>query len=158
MSAFPDPARRHPGHTLDAAASHPGEQARQAGGFGTPWDDRKIEIIIGNLLRAGVLLAAAVVLAGGLLFLVRHGHSRPEYHVFRGEPGDLRTVSGVLRDTLHGEGRGLIQLGLLLLLATPIARVAFSAAAFALQRDRLYVLITLLVLAILLFSLSGHAP
>ena len=49
----------------------------------------------------------------------------------------------------------MIQLGLLVLIATPIARVAFSLVAFALQRDRIYVIVTLIVLAVLLYSLTG---
>ncbi len=55
-------------------------------------------------------------------------------------------------------GRGIIQLGLLLLVATPVARVIFSVAAFALQQDWIYVVITLIVLAVLGFSLLGGAP
>lgn len=115
-----------------------------------------MEAIIGNLLRAGVLLAAAVVLAGGALFLVRHG-SAPHYGIFQGEPADLRTPSGVLADAVALRGRGVIQLGLLILLATPVARVAFSVFAFAMQRDLLYVIVTLVVLAVLVFSLAGGA-
>jgi len=72
-----------------------------------------------------------------------------------GEPTDLRTLSGIVRDALALRGRGIIQLGLLLLIATPVARVAFSVAAFAIQRDRLYVVVTLMVLAILLYSLTS---
>lgn len=121
-------------------------------------NDKRLETIIGNLLRAGVLLAATVVLFGAVVFLVRHGGARPDYQTFRGEPADLRTVSGILRDVRELHGRGIIQLGLLLLILTPIARVAFSAVGFALERDFVYVFITLLVLAILLFSLAGHAP
>jgi uncharacterized membrane protein len=75
-----------------------------------------------------------------------------------GEPTDLRTVSGIVEDALAFQGRGLIQLGLLLLIATPIARVAFSVAAFAVQGDWLYVVVTLIVLAVLMYSLTGgHA-
>jgi uncharacterized membrane protein len=122
------------------------------------WDDQHIEVIVGNLLRTGVLLAAAVVLIGAAIFLVRNGHSHPNYKVFHGEPGDLESVPGVVGDALDLRGRGIIQFGLLLLIATPIARVAFAVAAFALQKDRLYVCVTLIVLAILVFSLSGHAP
>jgi uncharacterized membrane protein len=120
-------------------------------------DDRQIELLIGTLLRVGVMLAAAVVLLGGVIFLVRNGHTQPAYHVFRGEPGDLENVPGIVRSALDGRGRGIIQLGLLLLIATPIARVAFAAVAFAMEKDRLYVYATLIVLAILVFSLSGHA-
>ena len=119
------------------------------------WTDQKVEEGIGNLLRVGVTLAAAVVLFGGSIYLARHGRTAPQYHVFRGEPADLRTISGIVKAALAFQGRGLIQLGLLLLIATPVARVAFSVAAFAIQRDRLYVVVTLIVLAVLVYSLAG---
>jgi uncharacterized membrane protein len=120
-----------------------------------PWRDRRIEIILGNLLRAGVLLSAAVVLCGGCIYLARHAHEPTDYRVFRGEPSAYRTIPGVIQSVIHGRGRGLIQLGLLFLIATPIARVAFSVAGFAIERDRLYVAFTLIVLAILLYSFLG---
>ena len=119
------------------------------------WSDQRLEMVIGVLLQVGVLLAAAVVVLGGILFLARHGSSIPSYHVFQGEPTDLRTVSGIFRYALAFEGRGIIQLGLLLLIATPVARVVFSIAGFALERDHMYVVITIIVLAILIFSLAG---
>jgi uncharacterized membrane protein len=119
------------------------------------WTEQQMQVTIGNLLRAGVLAAALVVLIGGTIYLVRHGAAAPHYGVFRGEPADLRTLSGILADAISLRGRGIIQLGLLILLATPIARVAFSVLAFALQRDSLYVVVTLLVLAVLIFSLAG---
>ena len=83
------------------------------------------------------------------------GENPADYRVFRGEPSDFRTISGVIQSVISGRGRGLIQLGLLLLIATPIARVAFSIVGFALERDRMYVVFTLIVLAILLYSLLG---
>jgi hypothetical protein len=64
-------------------------------GHGEPaWSDQKVEEIMGNLLRGGVMVAALVVLIGGLLYLVRYGAVSPVYQVFRGEPADLRTLSG----------------------------------------------------------------
>ena len=108
-------------------------------------------------LAAGVTLAAAVVLFGASVYLIRHGREAPQFRVFKGEPTDLRTLSGVVKDTLAFRGRGLIQLGLRLLIATPVARVAFSVVAFALEGDRLYVVVTLIVLAVLLYSLTGGA-
>jgi uncharacterized membrane protein len=119
------------------------------------WDDQRVEEIIGNLLRYGVLLAAAVVLAGAAIYLARNGGAHPDYRIFKGEPSDLRHVRGILADVRSLRGRGIIQLGLLLLIATPVARVAFSIAAFAMQRDRMYVVITLVVFLILLYSLTG---
>ena len=117
--------------------------------------DKQMDRIISILLRSGVLLSAMVVLAGGVFYLIRHGAAFPDYRVFRGEPANLRSVSGILIDALSFHTRGMIQLGLLLLVATPVARVAFSILAFALQRDRTYVIITLIVLGVLLFGLAG---
>jgi uncharacterized membrane protein len=120
-----------------------------------PWRDRRLELILGNLLRSGVLLSAAVVLVGASIYLAHHAHEPANYRVFRGEPTDFRTIPGVIRSAMQGRGQGLIQLGLLLLIATPIARVSFSVVGFAIERDRLYVVFTLIVLAVLLFSLLG---
>ena len=122
-----------------------------------PWRDRRIEVVLGNLLRTGVLVSAAVVLLGASIYLSRHAHEPADYRVFRGEPSEYRTIHGVIQSVIVGQGRGqgLIQLGLLLLIATPIARVAFSVVGFAIERDRLYVAFTLVVLAVLLYSLLG---
>ena len=121
------------------------------------WNDQKIEGIIGNLLRIGVGTAAAVVLVGAAAYLVRHGFGHANYRVFRGEPSDLRTLRGIVRAALGLHPRGIIQLGLVLLIATPVARVAFSVFAFAVERDRMYVVFTLMVLGILILSLAGIA-
>lgn len=125
--------------------------------LGQSWTDQRMEETIGNLLRAGVLLSASVVLAGGVIFLIRHGHSPADYRVFRGEPTDLKTLRGICSSAFKLSGRGIIQLGLLLLIATPVARVAFSVWGFAAEHDRMYVVFTLIVLAILLLSLAGFA-
>jgi uncharacterized membrane protein len=101
------------------------------------------------------MLAATVVLAGGILYLIRYGTTTPDYRVFRGEPADLRSVSGILADAISLRSRGVIQFGLLLLVATPVARVAFSVFAFARHYDLTYVVLTLIVLAILIYSLAG---
>jgi uncharacterized membrane protein len=121
------------------------------------WTDQRIENILGNLLRAGVLLSALVVLIGGVIYLLRHGHSPVDFRAFRGEPADLRDIRGIVSDTLALRGRGIIQLGLLLLIATPVARVAFSIFGFAEERDRMYVVFTVIVFSILLYSLIGSA-
>jgi uncharacterized membrane protein len=123
--------------------------------FRDKWGDKQIETIIGLLLRVGVLIAAAVVLFGAVIFLWRHGASLADYRVFAGEPSSLREPDQILGGALHLQGRAVIQLGLLLLIATPVARVVFSAGAFLLERDYLYVAITLIVLGTLLFSLWG---
>lgn len=107
---------------------------------------------IGLVLRAGVSLSASIVLLGAAIYLGRHGAEQPYLHVFRGEPEALREVGGVFRAAPAMSGRAIIQLGLLVLIATPVARVALSMAAFALQRDRLYVAISAVVLALLLLG------
>jgi len=119
------------------------------------WDDKRTEIIIGVLLRTGVLIAAVVVIFGAIVFLIRHGSSHANYSVFNGAPEELRSPHAILKGALDLSGRATIQFGLLLLIATPVARVVFSAVAFLLEKDYLYVAITLIVLATLLFSLFG---
>jgi uncharacterized membrane protein len=122
----------------------------------TATDDSVIDRRIGLLLRTGMLLSAGVILVGGVLFLVRHGSTVPDYHVFHGEPWELRTLPGIFSGVAHGHARAIIQLGLLLLIATPVARVVFSVVEFALQRDFLYVTISGIVLVVLLYSLVLH--
>ena len=115
--------------------------------------DETVEQIVGRLLQVGVLIAAAVVLVGGVLVLMQHGHTAAAYAAFRGEPEALRSLGGIVHGALALRSEAIVQLGLLLLIATPIARVAFTLVAFALQRDVTYVCITALVLALLLFGL-----
>ncbi len=117
------------------------------------WAPGRAGGVIGRLLQVGVLVAGLVVVAGGVLYNVRHGGEPPQLHAFHGEPSDLRTPTGILQDTLALRGRGIIQLGLLILIATPVARVALSVLVFALERDANYVAVTLFVLGLLLFSL-----
>ena len=93
-----------------------------------------------------------------LVYLARHGREPADYRVFQGEPSELRSVPGVVRDAMELSGRGIIQLGLLFLIATPVARVIFSIWGFAAERDRMYVVFTVIVLAILIFSLVGSSP
>jgi uncharacterized membrane protein len=121
------------------------------------WDDQRIEIIIGTLLRTGVILAAAVVLVGGILYLARHGHEVANYSTFHGEPESLKSPKDIVHGVFEVSARAIIQLGLLLLIATPVARVAFSAVAFAIEHDYMYVVITLIVLAVLSFSLFASS-
>jgi uncharacterized membrane protein len=127
---------------------------------GTLYDghDHRVEQIIGRLLQLGVLLAAAIVVIGGILLLTQYGGHRADFRVFRPEGAALRSIAGIVRAALTGDSRALVQLGLVFLIATPIARVALTLGAFVLQRDRLYVVITTIVLGLLLYGLLwGHA-
>ena len=116
--------------------------------------DERVEGVIGNLLRFGVLLSAFVVLIGGASYLIRDGRNpAPDLHQFPGPPEEPPSLFHIVGASARGSSLDLILLGLLLLIATPVARVIFSVAAFGLQRDYLYVSFTLVVLAVLLFSL-----
>lgn len=123
------------------------------------WTDQRIENAVGNLLRTGVMLSAFTVFVGACVYLSRHGHEIADYRIFHGEPVEFRTFGGIIRAVREFRGRGIIQLGLLFLIATPVARVAFSLWGFIAERDRLYIAFTALVLMILLYSLlaSGSA-
>ena len=118
------------------------------------FDDRSMEMMIGRLLQAGVLLASAVILAGAVRYLAAHHASAVDYRVFVSEPEALRKPSKLRAEVFHGDAAALIQLGVLLLIATPVARVMFAVIAFLIERDWLYVAISLIVLGVLVFSLT----
>jgi uncharacterized membrane protein len=134
----------------EPSASSPNERAR--------WTDHRVDQLLGNLLRIGVIVATIVAAMGGLLFLTNHGFEPASGRVFRGEPPELRSVAGILRGALALRAEAIIQLGLVLLIATPVARVAMSLVAFILQRDRVYIVVTTIVLGLLIFSLTGGIP
>jgi uncharacterized membrane protein len=117
--------------------------------------DQRLEVIISVLLRTGVLIAATVVFLGGVCFLSRHGHEQAEYRVFHGTPQIYRTVAGILHAAGPSNCPAVIQLGLLLLILTPVARVAFSLVGFGLERDWTYVTLTAIVLGILILGLAA---
>lgn len=124
------------------------------------WTDDDVEQLVGNWLRIGTLIAAVITVLGGALFLAGHSSAAAaNYHQFNGEPDALRHVTNIVAGAFHLDSRAVIQLGLLLLISTPVVRVALSLMAFIVQRDKLYVALTSIVLAILVFSLvfGGHA-
>lgn len=131
--------------------------ARTASSAGSTWNDQRIEELISYLLIAGVSLSALLVLIGGVIYLARHGGETPDYRTFRGEPAAFQSIHGLISLESLRNGLGLIQLGLVLLILTPIARVAFAMAGFARERDGLYVLISAIVLALLLYSFTSGA-
>jgi uncharacterized membrane protein len=118
-------------------------------------NDEDFDVTLARVLRIGVIISASVIATGGVVYLSRHGFESPAYHVFRGEAGRLRSPGGILGEAANLSGRGLIQLGLLILIATPIARVVFSVIGFLRAGDRLYTAITLFVLALLAYSVTS---
>lgn len=120
---------------------------------GARWSDHQVEQFIGRVLQVGVLLAAAVVLVGAALLLIGRGGEVADFRSFEGPPVALRSLGGILAGAAALDPAAIVQLGLVLLVATPVARVALTLVAFAFQRDRLYVAMTALVLALLLAGL-----
>jgi uncharacterized membrane protein len=112
-----------------------------------------METIMGRLPQTGVLTAAMVVLVGGARYLVAHSGGRANYRVFTAAPFEVRHPVVLLHGIARGDSSSIIELGILLLIATPICRVIFAVIAFAMERDRLYVAISLTVLAVLLFGM-----
>jgi len=115
--------------------------------------DTDMQNVIGWILRGGVILSMTVVVIGGVLFLWRHGGSSPDFHNFTKVPYFISSPGGVFEGIMHWKGQAIIQLGIMILIATPILRVAFAVIAFALEKDRLYTLISLLVLLIIAASM-----
>ena len=118
------------------------------------YTDREMDTQMGALLRAGVVLACTIMLAGGALYLARHGGGHESYNTFRGEPATLRSIAGIWRGLLAGDARGIIQFSVLAMIATPVLRVAFAVYGFARQKQWLFVAVSLAVLALLSFGLS----
>ncbi len=121
------------------------------------YGERPMEMWISRGLLAGVVLSAAIILTGLALFLVRGpggGESLKDLVTQQKTAADL---GAILRGIGHGDGKSLIQLGLFVLILTPISRVALSVFFFLRERDRIFVIITTIVLLVLLGGLIGTA-
>jgi uncharacterized membrane protein len=86
------------------------------------------------------------------LYLRQFGESKPDYQHFQGAPAALETVSGIVAGAMRLNAQSVIGFGILLLIATPICRVVFGVVGFAALRDRLYTVVSVVVLVILLYS------
>ncbi|GAP94163.1 DUF1634 domain-containing protein [Leptolyngbya sp. NIES-2104] len=120
-----------------------------------PSHEAQLERSISTLLQCGVWLSSLIVLIGGVLYLMRHGSESVDYRVFRGEPAMYRSLPGIITSMLTGHRRGIIQFGLVVLIATPILRVLLCFIAFLRWRDFTYLTITALVLSGLIYSFVG---
>ena len=116
-------------------------------------NDNRMEAMMGRLLRSGVFLAAAIVLIGGILFVLQQHNQSADFTHFHGTPLSILDFSSFLPQLAHGSGTAIIELGLIALILTPIARVVFALVAFLMERDALYAAISLFILAILLYGL-----
>jgi uncharacterized membrane protein len=128
---------------------------------GTPIMDTKLQRLIGATLRSGVIAASLTGIVGGAIFLVVHGGQPVTFHSFAGANPAYSSPRQIIRQALApignaNRGLAIAQLGIVILLLTPIIRVAFSVIGFAMEKDRLYVAITCIVLATLMASLLLH--
>ena len=122
----------------------------------TRFKDADMQAVIGWVLRIGVIVSVSIVIFGGIIYLYRHGSEAPNHKNFITQPSFVQ-LNGILQGIIDFHGRSIIQAGIILLIATPILRIIFSTISFALEKDRLYVMISLLVLLIIvLSSISGH--
>ena len=117
--------------------------------------DYDMQQLIGQVLRYGVLISGCVAIIGGILYLWQKGAGMPDYVHFNGEPAGYTSLTGIIKGLAHGSSTEIIQLGVVIMIATPIIRIVFSLFSFILERDRLYVIITSIVLCIILFSMFG---
>jgi uncharacterized membrane protein len=110
---------------------------------------RRVEIIISQVLRGGVLLSAAIISIGVVLFYIHYFSVAGHVLDTAAFPHSLVSVAQGL---MRGDPLAIIVLGLLVLLATPVARVAVSIVAFGFERDWRYVVISTVVLLVLIIS------
>ena len=118
-----------------------------------PEPQTRMTVLVALVLRGGVLLAAAVTVAGGIPLLLVHGREFPNYHSFHGTEAPYRGLGAILQGIVHGEPLAIITLGIVLLIATPISRVLLTLVNFLVERDRMYTALTSVVLLVLLYSL-----
>jgi len=117
-----------------------------------------MQLLLGRVLRAGTVISICIVFFGGVLYLYRHGQATPDYRKFTGIPDFVQHFPAIFYNAIALKGQAIIQIGIILLIFTPILRVICSAIGFVLEKDYLYTGISLLVLFIIFMSmLSGHA-
>ena len=117
---------------------------------------RDMRIWISVILRLGVILSASLILAGGILFVIQHPHETLSFSKFSGQPERLRSIDTILNEALQFRSRSVIQLGVLVLLATPLLRVIFSFIEFLINRDWIFVMVTAIVICALFYSILGN--
>ena len=117
--------------------------------------EKDIQVLLGTLLRAGVIISMSIVLIGGIIFLIHNNGAITDYKVFTPELSKFSSITEIFAGLLTLQGDAIVQFGVLMLIFTPIARIIFAIFSFLLEKDYLYVLIGFIILAIIAISLSG---
>lgn len=115
--------------------------------------DTDMQLLLGRVLRAGTVMSICIVFFGGVIYLYRHGMAVANYNKFTGVPYFVQHTHVLIAGAFNLKGQAIIQLGIILLIATPILRVIFSTVGFVLEKDYMYVGISLLVLLIIFMSM-----
>ncbi|MFT3788798.1 MAG: DUF1634 domain-containing protein [Tepidisphaeraceae bacterium] len=162
----PNDAKRPETSDTDAPASIPKFGPMPVGGdrpliepvTGRPDEraSRMVELIISLTLRVGVIASLLIILAGVLIGFVNN----PLYRTSEKEltritdphAPVIHTAGEIWTGLKEGRGQAVIAVGLVVLLATPILRVAISIVAFLVERDVKFAIITAAVLLFLLLS------
>lgn len=118
--------------------------------------DQQLERSMGRMLQIGVTVAALAVLAGGALRLIHSQGPAPDYAHFHGAPAAYEHAGSILKGAANLDGNSMILFGILLLIATPVCRVLFGVIGFTLMKDRLYAVVSAVVLTILVLSFVVH--
>ncbi|AOC97236.1 hypothetical protein BB050_04158 [Flavobacterium anhuiense] len=117
--------------------------------------EKDFQTIIGNLLRYGVWISLSVAFIGGIVYLIHNGSQIEDYSVFKENDRNIfEVIAAVYNGAIQGNGESLIFTGIILLFLTPVLRVLLSLFSFLLEKDYLYVGITLIVIAIIIISIS----
>ena len=119
-----------------------------------------IQQLIGNTLRWGVILACLLATIGGVYYLMEHGLDPvPDYRHFdvasAAAQTNYTTLGGLWQGILHGDAASCVQVGVIVLILTPIARVVLSLFDFIVEQDWLYVSITAIVFAVIISNSMG---
>lgn len=109
--------------------------------------------LIGNTLRIGVFTACIIALLGGIYYLATtSGHPVPDYATFHKGAVSYTTFEGIVRGAFSLSATEWMQLGVVVLMLTPIMRVVLSLVDFSIQRDWLYMAITAIVLVVIIVN------
>ncbi|KRN89573.1 DUF1634 domain-containing protein [Ligilactobacillus ceti] len=109
-----------------------------------------VEIVIGQIMRVGVIIAATFMIIGFIILLITHTGGYPGNHF-------PTTLKAIFTGLFHGKAYAFMMFGIFCLILTPVLRVIISIYAFLKEKDYLYVGITTLVLVILIISfILGH--
>ncbi len=114
---------------------------------------KAVETVLSRFARSCISISTGAVLLGGVLNLLRHGNEFVAWEKFYGEPAALCSFSRITDAAFAAQGKGIIQFGLILLVAVPVLRVAASMLAFIRKSDFVFIAFSLFVLLILSFSL-----